>query len=79
MSGRSGPWMLAEPCRRKNGSLRAWSSTKDEAERFAVDPANVNYHGDVAHFCPKREFWHLSRPEWLFPEWETLRDNAVTN
>lgn len=56
-------------CARANGSrLRAWFTSKAEAEAFAADPANHPvYLGDVAHLCPVCEFWHLSRPEWLKP------------
>ena len=54
-------------CLRSNGTERAWFFTRDEAEAFAVDPANVNYHGDVAHLCARCDLWHLSRPEWLEP------------
>jgi hypothetical protein len=28
---------------------------------------NVHYHGDVAHFCGKCGFFHLSKMEWLAP------------
>jgi len=54
-----------EPCRRKSGEFRAHFLTRDEAERFAKDPANVTYRGDVAHACNRCGYFHLSRPEWL--------------
>jgi hypothetical protein len=59
---------LPEPCRRSSGAFRAFFPTKEEAEAFAADPANLNYHGDIAHLCYKCGRWHLSRPEWLVPE-----------
>ena len=57
-----------EPCRRRSGSFRAFFSTKDDAETFARDPGNTDYHGDIAHRCGKCGLWHLSRVEWLVPE-----------
>jgi len=52
-------------CLRSNGTERAWFLTLEDAQAFERDPRNVNYHGDVAHFCGKCGFYHLSRPEWL--------------
>jgi hypothetical protein len=52
-------------CRRMDGTLRAWFHTRAEAEAFEADPANVSYHGDVAHLCQHCGYWHLSRPHWL--------------
>lgn len=69
-------------CVRSNGkSLRAWFRTRKEAEAFARNPANHPvYLGDVAHLCPVCEFWHLSRPEWLAPEWLNMTsETAVVN
>jgi len=57
----------AAHCLRTTGTERAWFVTKAEAEAFARNPANVHYRGDIAHFCPYCEFWHLSRKEWLKP------------
>ncbi len=63
---RGSPSMLGDPCRRTNGSLRAWFLTRDEAERFGADPVNhPTYFGDVAHLCGKCGYWHLSKIEWL--------------
>lgn len=63
---------LAPPCRRSNGSFRAYFLTKDAAERFALDPANhPMYLGDVAHACGKCGYFHLSRPEWLLEQMPT--------
>jgi hypothetical protein len=68
-----------EPCRRPSGSFRAYFSTREEAEAFAQDPANhPAYLGDIAPECPICGFWHLSRFEWLFPEWD-LRENVAVN
>jgi hypothetical protein len=53
------------PCRRASGSERAWFLTREEAEAFALDPANIHYHGDLAHLCAFCDLWHLSKPEWL--------------
>ena len=37
-------------------------------EAFAADPKNHPvYFGDVAHECRVCGWFHLSRPEWLFP------------
>ena len=70
---------MNEPCKRASGSYRAYFSTKEDAEAFAADPTNwPTYQGDVAHRC-HCGFWHLSRVEWLFPEWETLHENTVVN
>jgi hypothetical protein len=57
-----------EPCRRPSGGLRAFFSSEEEAEAFAADPANTDYHGDIAHRCGKCGRWHLSHVEWLVPE-----------
>ncbi len=71
---------LHEPCRRQSGSFRAYFYTREEAEAFAADPTNwPTYQGDIAHLCTKCGFWHLSRVEWLFPEWPTLHENTVVN
>jgi hypothetical protein len=56
------------PCLRKSGSPRAHFLSKEEAESFAANPANTDYHGDIAHCCGKCGRWHLSRVEWLVPE-----------
>jgi hypothetical protein len=64
--------IAAEPCKRSNGSYRAFFETKEAAEAFAADPANTAYHGDLAHHCRLCGHWHLSRPEWLVLEW--MRD-----
>ena len=61
-----------EPCRRSSGNFRAFFSTKEEAEAFAADPAHTDYHGDIAHHCGKCGRWHLSRVEWLVPEFARL-------
>lgn len=63
-------------CKRSTGTERACFRTRAEAEAFAADPANPNYHGDVAHLCAKCDLYHLSRPEWLEPEL-THRDAAL--
>ncbi len=52
-------------CKRTDGTNRAYFHTKEEADAFALDPANVNYHGDIATFCAACGFFHLSRPDWL--------------
>ena len=49
------------------GTERAWFDSRDEAERFALDPANPAYHGDLAHLCARCDLHHLSKPEWLQP------------
>lgn len=65
-------------CARRNGTLRAWFRSKQDAEAFAQDPANHPvYLGDVAHLCRVCNFWHLSRPEWLVPEWLTLETTVI--
>jgi hypothetical protein len=72
---------MTEPCHRKSGSFRAYFATREDAEKFAADPANhPGYLGDVAHLCAKCGFWHLSRPEWLAPRWDDLTSaNVVVN
>jgi hypothetical protein len=67
---------MKEPCKRTTGTYRAWFVTREEAERFAADPANTAYHGDIAHLCAACGYWHLSRPEWLAPEWLTMTTEA---
>ena len=52
-------------CKRSDGTNRAWFHTNEEADAFALDPANVNYHGDITTFCGACGFFHLSRPDWL--------------
>jgi len=55
-----------EHCKRENGSLRAWFTSKAEAEAFANDPKNWPiYRGDMAHYCDVCGYWHLSRPSWI--------------
>jgi hypothetical protein len=56
-------------CKRSNGTYRAHFRAQEEPEAFAADPVNVAYHGDLAHKCFRCGAWHLSRPEWLVPEW----------
>ncbi len=52
-------------CLRSNGTERAWFTSKAAAEAFAeITPG---YDGDIAHFCDKCGWWHLSRIEWLVP------------
>lgn len=72
---------MTEPCRRASGGFRAYFATKEEAESFARDPANHPvYLGDVAHECRKCGRWHLSKPEWLAPNWDKLKsENALVN
>jgi hypothetical protein len=66
--------------KRRNGTERAWFNSREDAERFAADPANWPvYRGEVAHLCARCGYWHLSRVEWFFPEWETLEENATVN
>jgi hypothetical protein len=57
-----------EPCKRSDGSTRAWFYTRQEAEAFEADPRNFYYCGDIAHLCGKCDLYHLSRPEWLEPK-----------
>lgn len=57
--------ITAERCRRSTGTERAWFSTREEAVRFAQDPKNVHYHGDVAHLCQNCGVYHLSHPSCL--------------
>jgi hypothetical protein len=53
-------------CKRPSGNFRAWFRSREEAEKFALDPANHPvYLGDLAHFCPICRYWHLSKLEWL--------------
>jgi hypothetical protein len=55
-------------CLRSNGTERAWFLTREQAIAFAQDQANPAYHGDIAHLCSKCDMYHLSRPEWLEPQ-----------
>jgi hypothetical protein len=60
----------SEPCRRPSGNFRAHFHTRESAEAFAADPANWPvYENDIAHLCQKCRYWHLSRVEWLFPDY----------
>jgi hypothetical protein len=52
-------------CKRSTGSPRAAFWNQKSAEKFASDPANIHYHGDVAHLCARCGLWHLSKLEWL--------------
>ena len=56
----------AEPCRRLDGTFRAFFTSKDEAENWAE--THENYFGDIAHLCQHCGYWHLSRPQWLEAE-----------
>jgi hypothetical protein len=61
-----------EPCRRPSGNFRAHFSTREEAEAFAKDAKNVDYHGDIAVFCCHCGWFHLSQESWLPSRpWET--------
>lgn len=68
---------MNSPCKRSNGTTRAYFQTEYEAEQFAADPANTTYHGDIAHRCAKCGWFHLSRAEWLVPE--RLHSMATVN
>ena len=66
---------LNEPCRRQNGSFRAFFETRAAAETFAADPTNWPiYQGDIAHRCGFCGWWHLSKFEWLFPDWDATNN-----
>jgi hypothetical protein len=54
-------------CLRSGGTERAWFFNREEAEAFAVSPANTAYHGDIAVLCGKCDLYHLSKPSWLLP------------
>jgi|SRR6266566_4384156 len=59
---------LKRHCQRPSGRERAWFNSRDEAERFATDPANhPAYLGDIAHECQVCGFWHLSPAKFLEP------------
>jgi hypothetical protein len=65
------PALSPEPCPRRDGSLRAFFDTREAAEAFANNPENwPTYQSDIAHKCTHCPFFHLSKFEWLFPEWE---------
>jgi hypothetical protein len=50
-------------CTRKDGSLRAWFTSKQAAQDFAeVTPG---YEGDIAHLCACCGFWHCAAKSWL--------------
>jgi hypothetical protein len=54
---------MSDHCKRIDGSLRAWFTSKQAAEDFAeVTPG---YGGDIAHLCSACGFWHCARPSWL--------------
>jgi hypothetical protein len=69
--------MIAEVCLRTTGKPRAYFRSKEAAEAFARAPENPDYRGDIAHVCFKCKFWHLSRPEWLVPDF--ARETGVCN
>jgi len=49
------------------------SQTREEAEAFAKDPKNVDYHGDIAVFCGPCGYFHLSKEDCLPARpWETV-------
>jgi len=78
MSAENGNRVMTEPCRRQSGSFRAYFPSREQAEAFATDPVNwPTYLDDIAHQCAKCGYWHLSRFEWLFPEWD--ENNVVAN
>jgi hypothetical protein len=57
---------MSAPCKRSNGTFRAFFSTQEKAIAFANEPANWPvYRGDIAHLCHKCGYWHLSQPNWL--------------
>ena len=66
-----------QPCRRPSGTVRAYFSTREEADAFAHDPANhPTYAGDIAASCARCGYYHLNRPKWLEPQF-THQDGAL--
>jgi hypothetical protein len=59
------PWAFIDEtrvaCKRENGTTRGYWFTKEDAERYAADPRNVSYHGDIAIGpCSQCGAWHLT-------------------
>ncbi len=72
-----GALVAMSKCKRKNGTLRAAFSTKSEAEAFAADWRNVDYHADIPVQCvePGCGQWHLSQFWWPDAVAQKARDN----
>ena len=55
---------MNSPCKRRDGTCRAYFTTKEEAEAFAHDSENhPTYLGDIAALCSRCGFWHLNHLE----------------
>lgn len=69
-----------EPCRRNTGTFRAYFNSQEEAEDFASDPRNVDYHEDLVVFCGRCGKFHLSHPSWLSSRpWEIVASQLRVN
>ena len=56
-----------KPCKRSNGTLRAYFLSREDALNFARDPQNQPMYqpDEVPSLCQQCGFWHLNRLEWL--------------
>ena len=65
-------------CRRSDGSLRGFWLSREQAEKFAQDPENTSYHGDiVVGPCGMCGAFHCSRPEWVLNTNVRLPDDPI--
>jgi hypothetical protein len=67
------------PCKRSDGSLRAFFKSAEQAEEFKVRPENITIYGeDEVRFCTRCGFFHLSHPTWVKP-WEIAASETRVN
>ena len=65
-------------CRRSDGSLRGFWLSREQAEKFAQDPKNTSYRGDiVVGPCGMCGAFHCSRPEWVSNTNVRLPDDPI--
>ncbi len=65
-------------CRRSDGTLRGFWLSREQAEKFAQDPMNTSYHGDiVVGPCGMCGAFHCSRPEWVSSTNIRLPDDPI--
>jgi hypothetical protein len=65
-------------CRRSDGSLRGFWLSREQAEKFAQDPKNTSYRGDiVVGPCGMCGAFHCSRPAWVANTSVRLPDDPI--
>ena len=68
---------MIEPCKRSDGTNRAFFETAEDAVTFRSQHPTT-YGEDEVRFCTRCGHFHLSHPTWV-KSWETLIENVVVN